>query len=213
VTPLRIDQVEFAGAIAEPGGPRPGDLPQIAFSGRSNVGKSSLINRLLGRTRTHIARVSARPGKTQEINFYRVLATPQSGDEGGTSERVEFFLVDLPGYGFARVPLEMRGHWKPLIEGYLRGTPELLGVVQLIDVRHGPTRDDLQMLEFLEVVALPTLIALTKTDKLRRQERRRLIPKVIDQLGVDPDQVIPFSSLTGEGRVELLGALEALLTS
>lgn len=176
MTPLRIAEVEFAGAVAQPGGPRPGKLKQVAFSGRSNVGKSSLINRLLGRTRTHIARVSATPGKTQEINFYRV----RGATDGGA---VEFFLVDLPGYGYARVPLELRGRWRPLIERYLRETPELLGVVQLIDSRHGPTRDDLQMLEFLEATGLPTLIALTKTDKLGRQEKKRLVPAMAERLG------------------------------
>lgn len=201
---LRIDEVIFAGAIGQPGGPKPGTLPQIAFSGRSNVGKSSLINRLLGRTRTHIARVSATPGKTQEINFYHVRASTEAG-------AVEFYLVDLPGYGYARVPLELRGRWRPLIEGYLRENPELLGVVQLIDARHGPSRDDLQMVAFLEAAAIPTLFALTKTDKLGKHERKQLVPGIVGQLEVDPDQVIPFSSKTGEGRDELLGALESLL--
>jgi GTP-binding protein len=204
VSPLRIDEVEFAGAIGQPGGPKPGTLPQIAFSGRSNVGKSSLINRLLGRTRTHVARVSATPGKTQEINFYQVQATADRG-------AVQFYLVDLPGYGYARVPHELRDRWRPMIERYLKETPELLGVVQLVDARHGPTREDLQMLEFLEAAALPTLVILTKTDKLGRQERRRHLPEIIGRLGVDADQVIPFSSQTGEGREELLAALEALL--
>ena len=99
---MQIRTVEFAGAVARPGGPRPGTLPQIAFSGRSNVGKSSLINRLLGRTRTQLARVSSTPGKTQEINFYRVDATLNGG------ARTEFFAVDLPGYGFAKVPDAVR---------------------------------------------------------------------------------------------------------
>jgi GTP-binding protein len=204
VSALRIDGVEFAGAIGQPGGPKPGTLPQVAFSGRSNVGKSSLINRLLGRTRTHVARVSATPGKTQEINFYRVRATAEPGP-------LEFFLVDLPGYGYARVPLELRGRWRPLIERYLKETPELLGVVQLIDARHGPTRDDLQMLEFLESSELPAMVVLTKIDKLGRRERQRLVPELSERLGVGSDQVIPFSSRTGEGREELLAALESLL--
>lgn len=213
---LRIDGVEFAGAIGQPGGPKPGTLPQVAFSGRSNVGKSSLINRLLGRTRTHVARVSATPGKTQEINFYHVRATAMDrgageGHDTAAGTTVQFYLVDLPGYGYARVPLELRGRWRPLIERFLKETPELLGVVQLIDARHGPTRDDLKMLEFLEATALPTLIVLTKTDKLGRQERKRLVPELSARLGVDSDQVIPFSSRTGEGREELLAALESLL--
>lgn len=208
---LRIDGVEFAGAIGQPGGPKPGTLPQVAFSGRSNVGKSSLINRLLGRTRTHVARVSATPGKTQEINFYQVRATAEAGDTDGAPSRVDFYLVDLPGYGYARVPLELRGRWRPMIERYLKETPELLGVVQLVDARHGPTRDDLQMLQFLETAELPTMVVLTKTDKLGRQERQRLARAMSERLGVDLDQVIPFSARTGEGRDELLAALESLL--
>jgi len=206
VSSLRIDEVVFAGAIGRPGGPRPGTLPQVAFSGRSNVGKSSLINRLLGRTRSHVARVSATPGKTREINFFHVRATGEAG-------AVEFYLVDLPGYGYARVSKELRDSWRPLIEGYLRDNPELLGVVQLIDARHGPTKDDLQMVAFLEAAAIPTLFALTKIDKLGNSERRRQIAEIVGRLEVDPEQVIPFSSKTGEGREELLGALESLLVA
>jgi GTP-binding protein len=124
---------------------------------------------------------------------------------------VQFYLVDLPGYGYARVPLELRERWRPLIEGYLRETPELLGVVQLIDARHGPTKDDLKMMDFLHATEIPTVVALTKTDKLGRQERQRQIPTIIKRLGIDADQAIPFSSRTGEGRTELMAALEALL--
>jgi len=200
-----IRSVDFAGAVARPGGPPPGRLPQVAFSGRSNVGKSSLINRLLGRTRARVARVSATPGKTREINFFEVRATGRNGRE------LHFYLVDLPGYGYARVPLALRGRWKPLIESYLTRTRELSGVVQLIDVRHGPTAEDLQMVEFLAATSIPTLFVLTKVDKLRRNERRPRIASVIDRLGVDPEQVIAFSSETGEGRDELLASLEALL--
>lgn len=202
---MRILSVEFAGAIGRPDQAPPGRLPQVAFSGRSNVGKSSLINRLLGRTRKQLARVSATPGKTQEINFYRVRAAAE--DE----HRFEFFLVDLPGYGFARVPKELRARWGPLIEGYLRGSRELQGVVQLIDARHGPTADDRKMVRFLAELGVPTLFALTKADKLSRRERDRSIPKIIAALEADPEQVLLFSAKTGEGRDELLATLEALL--
>jgi GTP-binding protein len=201
---LRIKEVEFAGAVARPGGTPPGRLPQIAFSGRSNVGKSSLINRLLGRTRTHVARVSATPGKTQEINFYHVRAALDDTD-------LEFFLVDLPGYGYARVPKAMRAGWAPLIEGFLKRSEDLIGVVQLVDVRHGPTADDLRMLDFLAAREVPTMVVLTKADKLGRQERDRTLPKVLDKLGIPAEQTILFSSTTGEGRDELLDALAALL--
>jgi GTP-binding protein len=202
---LRIKSVEFAGAIAKAHGPRPGTLPQIAFSGRSNVGKSSLINVFLGRTRTPIARVSATPGKTQEINFYDVRA------ELGKTRDVRFYLVDLPGYGFARAPAALRQTWRPLIEWYLSKTPELRGVVQLIDIRHGPTRADLQMVEYLGASGLPTLFVLTKADKLGKTQQANRIAQAVEQLGVAAEQVLPFSALTGAGRAELSESVAALL--
>jgi GTP-binding protein len=202
-----IKSVEFAGAVAAPGGPKPGTMPEIAFSGKSNVGKSSLINRLLGRNRTPVARVSATPGKTQEINFYRVRAAAESGTDAS------FFLVDLPGYGFAKVPLEVRGKWKPLIESYLGHSPELKGVVQLLDARHEPSADDRTMVHYLSNLEVPTLFVLTKVDKLGKRERPDQIEKLTQSLGVDADQVLPFSAKTGEGRDLLLGTVEALLTT
>jgi GTP-binding protein len=200
---MQIKSVEFAGAIGAPGGKAPGELPQIAFSGRSNVGKSSLINRLLGRTRTHVARVSSTPGKTQQINFYRVLAAIDEND-------LEFFLVDLPGYGYARVPGAIKDTWRPMIEGYLSRSEKLVGVVQLIDARHGPTREDQKMVDYLVQLELPALFALTKVDKLKRSEREKNIGEAIRTLGVGAEQVVPFSATTGEGRDELLESLDAL---
>jgi GTP-binding protein len=193
------------GALAKPGGWRPPPLPQIAFSGRSNVGKSSLINRFLGRTRSAIARVSATPGKTQEINFYDVAAEFTGGNDD------HFYAVDLPGYGFARAPGNVRAAWRPLIESYLSDTPELRGVLQLIDIRHDPTGDDLKMVDYLAAQGTPTLFVLTKVDKLKNTERRERITNAIRKLRVGEDQVVPFSALTGEGRDELLDSVEALL--
>lgn len=203
---MRIRSVEFAGAVAKPGGPAPEGLPEVAFAGRSNVGKSSLINHVLRRTRTPIARVSNTPGKTREINFYRVDALPATGDEP-----MGFFLVDLPGYGYARVPDSLRAAWKPLIEDYIRRSTALRGVLQLIDVRHAPTDEDLQMLTFLAELGTPTLVVLTKIDKLKRSQRDRKISSLAERLGLDMEQIVPFSALTGEGREVLLGALEGLL--
>jgi GTP-binding protein len=204
-----IKSVEFAGAIGSPGGTPPGDLPQIAFSGRSNVGKSSLINRLLGRTRTHVARVSATPGKTQQINFYRVIAA----DDANEQADIEFFLVDLPGYGYARVPGEVRETWRPMIEGYLSKSDQLIGVVQLIDARHGPSAEDLKMVDYLADLELPALFAFTKIDKLKRSERERNLADTMRKLALDAEQVIPFSAITGEGRELLLDSLHALYDS
>jgi len=199
-----IKSVEFAGAVARRGGPVPDRLPCIVFAGRSNVGKSSLINTVLGRTRNRIARVSVTPGRTQEINFFRVVARGRHRDH-------HFHLVDLPGYGFARAPAAVREQWAPLIEWFL-ARPDVHGVVQLIDSRHGPTKDDLANIDRLARLEIPVIIALTKTDKLRANQRRDAVAKWSRVLGVDPDQVIPFSSHTGEGREELLEGLDALLT-
>ncbi|HEX9107055.1 MAG TPA: ribosome biogenesis GTP-binding protein YihA/YsxC [Longimicrobiales bacterium] len=201
-----IKTVEFAGAIGAPGGKQPpGALPHVAFSGRSNVGKSSLINTLLGRTRSKVARVSATPGKTREVNFFRVRAGIDTGED------VEFFLVDLPGYGYARVPVRLRGAWQPLIEGYLGKSQELRGVVQLLDIRHGATAEDRKMLDYLAGLGAPTVFVLTKADKLTRSERMKQVGRIMKELGADPEQVLAVSTLSGEGREELLQALEQLI--
>jgi GTP-binding protein len=202
---MLIQHVEFAGAIGQVGQAAPASvagLSQVAFSGRSNVGKSSLINRLLGRTRTPVARVSQTPGKTQEINFYRVQSS------GG-----EFCLVDLPGYGFARVSRSQRDQWGKLIDAFISRSDELAGVAQLIDIRHGPTPDDMRAIAYLADRGLPTLFLLTKLDKLKPSQRAAAIRNVTDQLGVAEDQVIPFSAVTGEGRDDLLETLGALLSA
>lgn len=182
--------------MASPTGWRPEPKwPEVAFAGRSNVGKSSLLNRLVRRKR--FARVSNTPGRTREVNFFLV--------------NDHFVLVDLPGYGYARISKERRAEWKPLIEGYLRGSAELRGIVQLLDVRHDPTTDDRQMLDFLASVGVPTLFALTKVDKLTSSQRAARIAALRDELQVPADQVIPFSAVTGEGRDELAEAVAALV--
>lgn len=200
---MHIKSVEFAGAIGQIGQAPPEaarGMAQVAFSGRSNVGKSSLINRLLGRTRTAIARVSAAPGKTQEINFYRVR-----------SDLGDFFLVDLPGYGFARVPKELRDRWRPLIHTFLSNNADLVGVVQLIDLRTGPSPDDLKSVDYLAELGVPVLFALTKADKLGAMAREGAVAKACRTLGIDPDQAVAFSALKGDGRDELLDTLASLL--
>lgn len=202
---MLIKHVEFAGAMGNTTQSPPGDLPQIAFSGRSNVGKSSLINTVLNRTRSNVARVSSAPGKTREINFYRVDAMTEA------ELPAQFFLVDLPGYGYAKVPQGVKDQWNKLMEWYLRNTPQLKGVVQLVDVRHEPTEADRTMLRYLIETEMPALIVLTKVDKLTRSARAAQVRTVVRALGVDPDQVIEFSAVTGEGKEDLLATLEALL--
>ncbi|GMV07511.1 MAG: putative GTP-binding protein EngB [Gemmatimonadota bacterium] len=192
-----IRSVEYAGTVAVPGQAPPGDLPQIAFSGRSNVGKSSLINTVLRRTRNKIAKVSATPGKTQALNFYRV------------NDR--FFLVDLPGYGYARVPAGTRDAWRRLIDWYLGESGMVRGVVHLVDARRAPTEHDHAMVAYLAEVGVPSLIVLTKMDKLKASQRRKAMEQAMADLGLDQDQVVPFSSRSGEGRDQVLAALETLL--
>lgn len=202
---MRIKQVDFAGAIGNTKQKAPGELPEVAFSGRSNVGKSSLINTVLNRQRSNIARVSATPGKTREINFFRVDAV------ASTEAAVEFFLVDLPGYGYAKVPQAVKKQWQDLIEWYLRNSPRLKGVVQLIDVRHEPNEADRTMIKYLYETEMPALFVLTKVDKLTRSARAAQVRAVVRALGVDPDQIIEFSAVTGEGKDELLETLESIL--
>ncbi|HEX8318131.1 ribosome biogenesis GTP-binding protein YihA/YsxC [Longimicrobium sp.] len=200
---MRIKSVEFAGAIGQLGQAPPESargMPQVAFSGRSNVGKSSLINRLLGRTRTAIARVSQQPGKTQEINFYHVR-----------SDLGDFFLVDLPGYGYARVPDALRKKWEGVIHGFISTAKDLAGVVQLIDLRTGPSPDDLRSVDYLAELGIPVLFAFTKADKLNKTKREEQFAASVRKLDITPDQAIAFSALNGEGRDELLETLGALL--
>lgn len=194
---MQIRTVEYAGTVANPGQAPPGDLPQIAFSGRSNVGKSSLINALIGRTRSKLARVSATPGKTQALNYYRVNDL--------------FFLVDLPGHGYARVPPALREAWERLIGWYLEESGQVRGVVHLVDARRPPTEHDVAMMGYLERVGVPGLVVLTKMDKLKQSERKKAVARALADLGLDDEQLLPFSSRTGEGRDPLLAALDDLL--
>ena len=193
---LVIRNVEFIGGMAEKHGWRPDSaLPEIAFAGRSNVGKSSLLNTLV--RRKAFARVSRTPGRTREINFFRV-------NNG-------FVLVDLPGYGYARISKEKKAEWRPLIESYLRRTTQLRGIVLLLDIRRDPSEDDRDMLDFLAETEVPTIVALTKTDKLSKSAARERVAEIARVLALDSEQVIPFSSSSGEGRTELLEAITDLV--
>jgi len=194
--PLVIRSLEFLGGMASPDGWRPEpQLPEIAFAGRSNVGKSSLLNRLVGRKK--LARVSNTPGRTREINFFKVNDA--------------FVLADLPGYGYARISKEQRTAWKPLIEGYLRRSSQLRGIVHLLDARHEPTIDDRRMLDFVAELGLPTIVVLTKMDKLTTPRAAQRLIAIPADLEVDPAQVIGFSAVTGAGRDDLAAAIETLL--
>ena len=196
VDPLVIKSIEFLGPMATKGGWRPPvDLPEIAFAGRSNVGKSSLLNRMM--RRKSFARVSNTPGRTREINFFKVNET--------------FVLADLPGYGYARISKARKAEWQPLIEGYLSESAVLGGVILLLDPRHDPTDDDRTMLDFLAELGVPTIVAATKIDKLKPLAAVERVRVLAERVGLDPDQIVPFSARTGEGRDELATALVELL--
>ncbi len=173
--------------------PQP-ELPEVAFSGRSNVGKSSLINRLLNRK--GLARTSATPGKTATVNFYRL-------------DRAR--LVDLPGYGYAKVSREEKRRWGSLIEGYLQADRDLRLVLQLIDMRHPPTADDRLMIDFLTEAEIPFVLVLTKSDKLNQSQRReRLVAleeELADYTGLT---MVPFSAEKGENADELREILRSV---
>ncbi|HEU4400579.1 MAG TPA: ribosome biogenesis GTP-binding protein YihA/YsxC [Candidatus Polarisedimenticolia bacterium] len=180
------------GAVRPEDFPRDG-LPQIAFMGRSNVGKSSLINRLLGSR--GLARVSKTPGRTRAINFFRV------------NERIYF--VDLPGYGYARVPAPLRREWKGLVEAYLEGEgrPDL--AIQLVDVRHDPTGLDLELLEWLRLREIPHRVVMTKADKLSRARQTRALSHGAERLGLLPGGGVSLvSAMTGEGIPELWRSID-----
>jgi len=194
--PLVIRKLEFIGGMAAADGWRPeSELPEVAFAGRSNVGKSSLLNTLV--RRKAFARVSRTPGRTREINFFRVNS--------------HFVLADLPGYGYAKISKEKKADWKPLIEGYLRHTATLAGVVQLLDIRRDPSDDDIQMLDYLAELELPTVAVLTKLDKVSRLEADRRAGEIMKSLSLLKEQVILFSAATGEGRDELAEAVASLV--
>ncbi|MCL4214614.1 MAG: ribosome biogenesis GTP-binding protein YihA/YsxC [Gemmatimonadales bacterium] len=191
-----VRSLEFLGPMATADGWRPThELPEIAFAGRSNVGKSSLLNALV--RRKALARVSKTPGRTREINFFKVNDA--------------FVLADLPGYGYARISKERQAEWRPLIEGFLRRSPALRGVVQLLDVRRDPTEDDRLMLDLLAEIGVPTIVCVTKTDKLTKAAAAARVREIARELALDEDQILPFSATTGAGRDDLAGSLMALL--
>jgi len=193
---MKLEKAEFEAAFGTVTQIFPCTMPEAVFAGRSNVGKSSLINKLL--CRKSLARVSSQPGKTATINFYAC--------EGAR-------LVDLPGYGYAKVSRAEKERWAGLIDGYFAQDRDIRLVIMLVDSRHKPTADDITMLDFLEETGLPTVIALTKIDKLNKSERAARLAAFPDELGCDEDMLIPFSSVTGEGadvlREMLTQTLEA----
>jgi GTP-binding protein len=192
---LRQTTVSFASSASAPAQFPSGGLPEVAFLGRSNVGKSSLLNALCGVR--GLARVSSRPGRTQLVNFFRVT--------GGAApdEARDLYLVDLPGYGYAKVPEAMRLAWRRLVEAYLLGREALAVCVFLVDARHEPQPGDLTLREFLDQEGLPYVLVATKADKLGRGERARRIAALRKGLGARALAVAAVSAETGDGIDDL----------
>lgn len=181
---MRYDKAEFKAAYGTFSQLPDSDLPEIAFAGRSNVGKSSLLNRLF--QRKNLARVSSVPGKTITINFYQVD---------------EYNFVDLPGYGYAKVAKTEKERWAEMMEGYFNSDRNIKLVVQLVDMRHPPTKDDIMMMEFLQASGYEFIVVMTKSDKLKKKkDYNERIEKSKQEMSFVPEErLIPFSSETGAG--------------
>ena len=184
-----VKSVEFLTSAVRKDQYPPEGVPEIAFAGRSNVGKSSLINLLTNRKK--LAKVSQNPGKTRTINFFTVNGT--------------FRIVDLPGYGYAKVSKAEAEKWGPMMEDYLSSRPDLLKVVQLVDIRHAPSAQDRQMYEYLQYYGLDGLVVATKADKVSRGEAAKNIAVIRRDLKLKKgDRVIPVSALNKTGTEEIL---------
>ena len=194
---VKYETAEFEFAAGKLNQLPPSDVPEIVFSGKSNVGKSSLINKVLNRK--SLARVSATPGKTGTINFYNLTGVR---------------LVDLPGYGYAKVSQSEKRRWAELVEGYLQSDRNISMIVQIIDMRHTPTQDDIHMIQFLLDQELPFVIVATKSDKLKvmvRQKQLEFLTEFLqDGEGEPIAELIPFSSQTGEGVDVLKGYINEI---
>ena len=176
--------------------------PEVAFAGRSNAGKSSLINCLM--ERKSLARTSSSPGKTQTINYYNI--------------NDELYLVDLPGYGYAKISREVAQQWGRMIEKYLTGSEQLRAVFLLVDIRHEPTRQDLQMIDYLAYLEIETVIIATKADKLKRSQLQKNLSVIKKSISVNTNApsdiiILPFSSVTKQGREDVLDLMDQVIES
>lgn len=194
---MNYNKVEFEAAFGTLKQIPQSDLPEIVFAGRSNVGKSSMLNRLFNRK--NLARVSSMPGKTITINFFKV--------------ENDVRIVDLPGYGYAKVAKGEKRRWAEMMEGYFQSPRNIKLVVQLVDMRHKPSEDDYIMMRFLQDAGLPFIVAATKSDKLNKtqyNERKNALREELAEFG-DNLTILPFSSEKGEGAEELKKIIEDVL--
>ncbi len=172
------------------------ELPEIAFAGKSNVGKSSLINGLLNRKA--LARTSSSPGKTQTINFYNI--------------NKELYFVDLPGYGYAKVSMEIRNKWGKMIEKYLHTSDQLKTVFLLIDIRHAPGENDITMYDWIVANGYRPVIIATKLDKIKRSQKDKCIKVIKEKLKLTPDtKIIPFSAVSKQGKEDIWNLIESTI--
>lgn len=192
---MQIKSAEFVKSATRPAEYPPAHRPEIAFAGRSNVGKSSLINTLVNRKR--LVKTSATPGRTQLINFFDVNG--------------QVIFVDLPGYGFAKVPLSVRKKWGPMIETYLSGRKSLKGVVVIMDIRRTPQQEEQNLLGWLSHYAIAAIVVLTKTDKLSKSKSAQQHRRIARDLSIDPQDLILFSAKTRRGRDILWKAILSLI--
>ena len=190
-----IRSAKFICSAVTPEHYPPADLPEVAFAGRSNVGKSSLINKILNRKK--LVRTSKTPGRTQLLNFFEI------------NEIYRF--VDLPGYGYAKVPAEVQKRWRPMVETYLTSRSNMRGMVLLLDIRREPSKEDLNLWHWLQTISIEVVTVTTKVDKLSRNKRNKQIAAIARTLGCKKEELIEFSAMTGEGRHEIWKALLKLL--
>lgn len=183
---MKITSAEFVASAWKPFDFPKDPFPEVAFAGKSNVGKSSLINVLLNRKK--LVKTSSTPGKTQSINFFRV--------------NNNIMFVDLPGYGFAKVPLAVRKKWKPLVEGYLINRKDLKMVVLILDVRREPSREDKDLLRWFDLYHIPAVVVLSKVDKLSKTKLKKQI-EIIKKSLPKGNEIIPFSAITREGKEDV----------
>jgi GTP-binding protein len=194
---MLITSAEFMTSAVRPQQYPAPDLPEFAFAGRSNVGKSSLINTLVSRRK--LVQTSSAPGKTRLINFFQVNEA--------------FMLVDLPGYGYARVSEAERRKWRPMIEQYLSGRESLKAVVVILDIRRTPNEEDAQLLNWLDRREIPSVLIVTKADKLSKTAQAKQRTLIAAALEVEPDELVLFSAKTRQGREELWRTLLSLATA
>ena len=193
---LKIQSIEFRVTAGKARECPQDEIPEIALSGRSNVGKSSLLNSLFGRR--DLAKVSATPGKTQRLNFFLV--------------NDQFHIVDLPGYGYAKAAESSRNQWRAMMQGYLQKRRQLVAMIQLLDSRHEPSREDREMVRWLVDEGMPFCLVATKVDKLRHAERQRMPGELLGALDLPPDQpLVPYSIHAAEGRAALLAWIDSTL--